>query len=441
MKINFMRSTLLLIIIAIVCFLPLGTKNALGVTEDGNSNSTQQPAFGEMDVFTPIVFSVLAPPVPVKGSDGLYYIVYELFVTNSNRFEWEVLSVEVLDGDASGRVLQTVSGEEVKNKMRFVGTRQPTDSLEPAQSGLIFMAFSVENKEDIPSSLLHRLTITSPGGLPDQIVSMLALPEGQDKLKEFGAPVSISSDSAVVLGPPLGGSGWIAANGCCNSITHMRSDLPMNGYLYISQRFAIDWMKADKDNRLYVGDPQNLKSWFGYNQDVLAVADARVVTVVDKYKDQTPFILPTKTGAITIEEIDGNHIVLELANGQYVFYAHLKPGSVKVKEGDLVKRGDIIAKLGNTGNTSAPHLHLHVMETPLTIGSNGLPYTFDEYNLTGRTSEESFFDEGLEDNTPFVDEETGLIKGNSVDVLPVNIPGQHNEDLPLDLSIVEFPEI
>ena len=439
MKINFIKLTLPLIIIATVFFFQIESNNSLGVTEDGNSNSTQQSNFGEEDVFTPIVLSVLAPPVPVKGSDGLYHIVYELFLTNSNRFEWEVLSVDVLDGDLNGRVLHTVSGEEVENKMRFVGTRQPTDSLEPAQSGLIFIAFSVEGKENIPDSLLHRLTITSPGGLPEQIVSILALPKGQDKLVEFGAPVKIGSNSAVVLGPPLRGPGWVAANGCCDSVTHMRSDLPMNGKIYISQRFAIDWMKANKDNRLYVGDPQNLKSWFGYDQDVLAVADARVVTVVDEYQDQTPFILPTDVDGITIQAIDGNHIVLELENGQYVFYAHLKQWSTKVKEGDLVKRGDVIAKLGNTGNTSAPHLHLHVMETPLTIGSNGLPYTFKEYNLMGRTTEESFFDQGLEDNTPFIDEKTGLIKGNSIDVLPVNMPGPHSGDLPLDLRIVEFP--
>ena len=152
-----------------------------------------------------------------------------------------------------------------------------------------------------------------------------------------------------------------------------------------------------------------------------------------------PFVLPTQAGAITVEEIDGNHIVLELPDGQYVFYAHLKPRSVKVKEGDSVKKGDVIANLGNTGNTSAPHLHLHVMETPLTIGSNGLPHTISQYKLLGVTSEESFFDSGLEDNTPFVDEETGVIEGNSIDIEPVDKPSVQKGTLPLDLRVVEFP--
>lgn len=360
-------------------------------------------------------------------------------MTNSNRFDWTVLKLETLKGYTDGPVLYSVSGDDIDKKMRLIGTRQPTDSLEPAQSGIMFIAFSVDNEEQIPGSLLHRLTITSTDGLPAQITSMLDLPENQTSLSFFGAPTQVSTNAPVVLGPPLRGSGWIAANGCCDSNTHMRSDLPMNGSLYISQRFAIDWMKANEDNRLYEGDPKDLNNWFGYDQDVLAVSDARVVSVVDKYKDQTPFVLPTETGAITVEEIDGNHIVLELPNGQYVFYAHLKPGSVSVKSGDTVKKGDVIAKLGNTGNTSAPHLHLHVMETPLTIGSNGLPHTFSQYKLLGKTTDESFFDDGLEDNTPFVDEETGLIEGNVIKVLPVDIPGEQSENLPLNLRVVEFP--
>jgi len=433
MKGNIQRLMVLLVFILALFFSYAGCKETRG----GNMN--EDFISGAENAFTPLVLSLLAPPVPVLGSDGLYHFVYELFLTNSNTFEWEVLSVEVLDGDVDGQVLDTVTGEGIQDKLRLAGTRQPTDSLEPAQSGLIFMTFAVESKEDIPDALLHRLTVTVPGGLPERIISLLELPDGQDELVEIGAPVELGGEEVVVLSPPLEGSGWVAVNGCCNSITHVRSDLSVNGKIHISQRFAIDWLKVDEDNRLFVGDPQNLDSWFGYNQNVLAVADAQVVTVVDKFPDQTPFILPADTGAITLEEIDGNHVVLALQNGQFVFYAHLIPGSITVEEGDFVNRGDVIAHLGNTGNSGAPHLHLHVMETPSTLGSNGLPYNFDEYNLLGRTTEESFFEQGLEDTTPFVDEETGLIEGNTIDVLPVNIPGEHNGDLPLDLRIVEFP--
>ena len=433
MKGNIKGLTVLLFCVFAV-FLSYG-----GCNESNGSNISDNVIEAGENAFTPVVLSVQAPPIPVEGSDGLYHFVYELFLTNSNTFEWQVLSVEVLDGDADGQVLDMVTGEEVMDKMQQVGTRQPVDSLIPSQSGLIFMTFTVENKEDIPKRLVHRLTVTVPRGLPERIISLLDLPDGQDDIVETGARVDVGGDDVVVLGPPLEGPGWVAVNGCCNSITHVRSDLSINGEIFISQRFAVDWIKVNEDNRLFEGDPQDLNNWFGYNQNVLAVANAQVVRVEDKFEDQIPFILPTETGAITIEEIDGNHLVLALENGQFVFYAHLKPGSITVEEGDFVNKGEVIALLGNTGNTSAPHLHIHVMETPSSLGSNGLPYTYNQYNLLGRTTEQSFFEQGLEDTTPFVDEETGLIEGNTIDVLPVNMPGPHSGDLPLDLRIVEFP--
>lgn len=414
------------------------TTNSSDLQTDIKTAVIDTANFDTENALTPIVTSVLAPPVPVLGSDGRYHLTYELFLSNSNTFEWEVLSIEVLDGGPDGKVLDTISGDEVMNKMQLVGTRERTTSLEPTQSGLVFITFTVDNKENIPDSLIHKLTITVPGGLPEFIISFMELPEGQESISEFGANVEVDNTEVFVFGPPLEGPGWVAVNGCCDSITHVRSDLAVNGSIFISQRYAIDWMQVDAENRLYVGDPQDLDSWTGYGKNILAVSDAQVVRVLDKFPDQVPFILPTEAGAITLEQIDGNHVILALPNGQFAFYAHLKPGSITVKEGDMVTKGQVIAKLGNTGNTSAPHLHLHIMETASSLGSNGLPHVFEEYTLVGKTTEESFFDNGLEDNTPFVDEETGAIIGNSIEVLPTDTIGTHMEDLPLNLRIVDF---
>ncbi len=425
-------------------FLPLALILAVfftyGGCHDSNGNNMGNINSDTENVFTPVVASVLAPPVPVKGSDRKFHITYEINLTNSNTFDWEVVSIEVLDGHPDGQVLKVIAGDEVMDKMQFLGTRVPTNILLPTQSALVYVTFTVPSEEDIPGTLIHKLTITVPGGLPEFITMFLELPEDQEDISTFVAPVDVNKSDVFVFGPPLEGPGWVVANGCCDAITHVRSNLAVNGENHISQRYAIDWLKIDEDNRLYVGDPQNLDSWAGYNQNVLAVSDAQVVRVVNKFPDQVPFILPAAVGAITLEEIDGNHVILALPNGQFVFYAHLKPGSVTVEEGDFVTKGQVIAKLGNTGNTSAPHLHLHSMETASSLGSNGLPHVFDEYNLIGKTTDESFFDEGLEDNTPFVDEETDLIIGNSIAVLPVALPGDHKNDLPLNLRIVEFPQ-
>lgn len=409
------------------------------VASETKNASMSDTSFDTENAFTPIVMSVLAPPVPVKGSDEQYHITYELNLTNSNTFDWEIVSIEVLDGHPDGEVLKVIKGEEVMDKIQLLGTREFTNTLIPTQSALAYITFTVPSQEDIPESLIHKITQTVPGGLPEFITMFLELSEDQEDISTFLAPVDINNMGVFVFGPPLEGSGWVAVNGCCDSITHVRSNLAVNGENHISQRYAIDWMQADSENRLYVGDPQKLESWTGYGKNILAVSDAQVVRVVDKFQDQVPFILPAQVGAITLEEIDGNHIILALPNGQFAFYAHLKPGSITVKEGEMVTKGQVMAQLGNTGNTSAPHLHLHIMETASSLGSNGLPHVFEQYNLLGKTTDHSFFDVGLEDNTPFVDEETGVVIGNSIDIVPVTIPGTHTEDLPLNLSIVNFP--
>ena len=76
----------------------------------------------------------------------------------------------------------------------------------------------------------------------------------------------------------------------------------------------------------------------------------------------------------------------DIGDGNYAFYAHLKTGSVKVKPGDQLTTGQVIANLGNTGNTDAPHLHFHVMSTPDPLRSNGLPFVFESYKLDGRVA-------------------------------------------------------
>ena len=78
------------------------------------------------------------------------------------------------------------------------------------------------------------------------------------------------------------------------------------------------------------------------------------------------------------------NLVRERKNGNYAFYAHLKPDSLKVKPGDQLKAGQVIAALGNSGNSDAPHLHFHVMDGPDPLASNGLPFVFKSFRLTSR---------------------------------------------------------
>jgi murein DD-endopeptidase MepM/ murein hydrolase activator NlpD len=172
-----------------------------------------------------------------------------------------------------------------------------------------------------------------------------------------------------------------------------------------------------------VGNPKDVKNYFAYGQEVLAVADATVVRAMDRFADLVPGPLPP---SIPLQEADGNHLILDLGNGRFALYAHLQPGSLQVQVGDRVRRGQILARVGNTGNTTAPHLHFHVMSGPSSLASDGLPYVIDTFDLVGRVGSTVEFDKAEREGTPLA-------------IQNVEIAGRHRHELPLDLSVVNFP--
>ena len=78
--------------------------------------------------------------------------------------------------------------------------------------------------------------------------------------------------------------------------------------------------------------------------------------------------------AITLDNVVGNYVVLDLGPRHFALYAHVQPGSLKVKVGAQVKTGQVLALLGNSGNCDAPHLHFHLMDANSTLGGEGTPY-------------------------------------------------------------------
>jgi len=383
--------------------------------------SIEQNASAEQPntVFTPVVVSVLNAPDPVKGSDGMYHLVYELEALNATGLAWTIDSVQVL-GD--GKSIAVVNGEELDNRMELIKDRSPSTTIQPGESAVIFVHVPLD-KGTVPANLSHRVTFSVPNGIPEGFKNFAGIPAESEVYTYMTGVTPVGSSEAIVISPPLEGDDWIAADGCCDSTRHIRAMMPINDRLHVAQRFAIDWETINKDKRIYAGDSKDVKSYFAYGKNILAVADAKVVTAVDKYDDQVPGGLPA---GMTLEEADGNHIVLDLGGGKYALYAHLKPGSVKVREGDTVKRGQVMAQVGNTGNTTAPHLHFHIMDGPSTLGSNGLPYVIDSFEVTGKVPSTEAFDKAEAEGTP-------------LEIIVVDKVGTHENELPLDQRVVNFP--
>ena len=172
----------------------------------------------------------------------------------------------------------------------------------------------------------------------------------------------------------------MAGSGPGNDSHHRRQLLLLEGSLHLSSRFAIDWMRL-KNSEGSTGDKQDNRSYFSYDEPVLSVSDAKVVSTRDGIPENIPghFGKGKIAVAMSYDNIYGNMIVLDLGDGQYAYYGRLKPGSIRVKEGDRVRRGQVIGRIGNTGSSFEPHLHFEITTSNSASRGEGLPYALDAY--------------------------------------------------------------
>src|SRR5437763_11653613 len=369
------------------------------------------------DVFTPVIASTLSLEAhPIRGTDGAYHVVYELQLTNTKSLPATIRSIDVLAGANGSEIITSFSGAYLLKRLRTLAPEPAKDAtIEPNAARLFYIELTFGDAAHIPKILEHRVHLigaANPGAAKPQ------------PLEYVVAPLRIADDKPLSIGPPIAGAGWVAANGCCNpGIVHRGSVLSINGALYDAQRFAIDWMRFDEQGRLVHGDLSDVHSYTCYGAEVLAVADGKVVGMLNDLDDQKPGKLPDPD-TMTIDTVDGNLVVLDIGGGYFAFYAHLQKKSVTVRVGDQVKKGAVIGKLGNSGNTSGPHLHFHVMTGPSVLGSNGVPYVIDTFNLAGQIDMAAF------DAAP--DLTGNLGKGS------LGKAERHEREFPLNLNIIDF---
>jgi murein DD-endopeptidase MepM/ murein hydrolase activator NlpD len=142
------------------------------------------------------------------------------------------------------------------------------------------------------------------------------------------------------------------------------------------QRHAWDIL-VWKNGGTHRGAGRRLGDYWAFGRRVLAPADARVVEAVDGLPDNVP-------GHMDPQHAAGNHVILDLGHGEYALIAHLRHGSVAVHVGDRVRSGQVIGRCGNSGNTSEPHVHIHIQDGPKLFRARGLPVEFSDYVADGR---------------------------------------------------------
>ncbi|MGE5695253.1 MAG: M23 family metallopeptidase [Candidatus Sericytochromatia bacterium] len=332
---------------------------------------TPSPAPTGPAVATPVVGSVLAVPMPVAGTDGKTHLAYELLLTNAISQELTLTSVAAVAGDKD---LLTLSGDDLANSTRRLGNPSPTATLRPSETARVWLDVALDESAGIPSDISHTVGITVAEPVPPVI---------QPTMTETIAATVVDNRKPVTVSAPLTGNGWLAVNACCDMNPHRTAANPLNGALWVAERYAIDYLRLTPDGRVFNGDKADLRSYPGFGADVHAVSDGTVVAAVDGLAEQVPGVTPT---GLALDQYAGNRVIQDIGGGNFVMYAHLQTGSVKVKAGDRLTTGQPLGNVGNTGNTDAPHLHFQLMNSSDPLRSNGLPFAFERFRLDARVA-------------------------------------------------------
>jgi hypothetical protein len=342
----------------------------------------------------------------VLGSDGRQHVEYELLLTNAS-FPPATETVKKVEALSDGKVLVSLSGARLAAVMRAFDSKNLGPKLSPGVAAWVIMDLSFPRGARLPERIVHRITIAQQP--PSEVIATTYM----------AAPTRVSRGEAVVVAPPLRGPGWVIGNGCCAAPTSHRSGvLAINGALHNGERFAIDFFQLSPAGTVSVKPRDRLSSYPYFGDEVLSATAGRVVDVLDRLPDgPISFDLPP----ITAADAGGNHVVVAMGDGRYAYYAHLQPGSVRVKVGDRVSVGQTLGLLGNSGNSNVPHLHFQVMSGPTPLASNGIPFRFS-----------SFREQGTLENFAQV-----LVLGAKARIAPTP-RGTHRNELPLNNEVVDF---
>ncbi|MGI9607010.1 MAG: M23 family metallopeptidase [Acidimicrobiales bacterium] len=233
------------------------------------------------------------------------------------------------------------------------------------------------------AELLVFMWLSLPADLSNNPITHVVTMQSADAETEERLVVPIEDEDPVVLGPPLRGDNWLAANNTDES-PHSRNVEVFEGTVRIPMRYAVDFVRKGPDGNDFVGEETDNAAHHAYGEEILAVADGTIAMTIDGVPDNVPGSRPA--GPIPLDMRCGNCIILDIGDDRFVTYAHLIPGSLTMAVGDQVKKGDVLGRLGNSGNTDAPHLHFHVsqiFDTQNASGLNGraLPFLFDSFEL------------------------------------------------------------
>ena len=315
-------------------------------------------------------------PIPVPSQNGIN-LAYELELVPAEGQVPVVEKVEVLD-PATGKILYTAVGELLSALYHPASVPPPTPAEIQNGTGKLSQPrvslWFVVSPEAVPDRLSHRLTLNrTASGLPPITIT--------------GGEVAVKKDLLpVVVGSPMHGPGWMVMETTSPITHHFRAQITMNGVTRVPQRYAQDWVYLDPvSGQAAAGNATLARNYLGFGKEIFAVANGTVADASDGLAD---FETIYSAAGSTIATAAGNYVIIDLGTKKYACYAHMVNGSVRVKTGDIVKEGQVIGLMGNSGNSDIPHLHFQVVtDIPSFLGAEGYPHVYRSFNVTGEVNE------------------------------------------------------
>ena len=318
------------------------------------------------------------PRVKVAFSDVPYRteknlrIGYTLSLWEYEKDGLELQRITILDQD-TGQELQTIVKEELPRIYKGPLAADKYFTYDPLSRYYLSLQLPIPLAKEPPRNVSHRFLFKR---LSDAVETTV---EGATFAPRTG-------ESPIVIASPLKGKNMVFLNQSNNGY-HFFVLLFTQGQVFRSERYAFDMGELSDDLNGIVktgSDVTKNDSYFQYGKTIHAVAKGKVLRVRDGQPENSGnaqnLVFNTR------EDLAGNYLVQDIGGGRFAFYAHFIPGSILVKEGDVVEEGTPLAKLGNSGNSTGPHLHFHIMDGPDIFLSNGLPSVLKKYIKTGEAN-------------------------------------------------------
>jgi len=280
----------------------------------------------------------------------------------------------------AGRLVEAINAAD-HDAIRQDFAKIMSDALPPGESRAFFTGLGVQygkiRKLDPPKVigpgmavlLAHcergKLDIKIVLDGADKIIGLWFLPHTGD--------IKVPDRNAAPLRLPFDGR-WEVIWGGDTRALNRHHDVP-------NQRFAFDFVAVGDDGKAHRGKGTANEDYYAFGKEILAPGDGVVTDVIDGVRDNAP-------GSMNPYSALGNAVLIRHSEHEVSVLAHLKLGSIEVKVGDKVERGQVIGLCGNSGNSSQPHLHYHLQNTPVMQDATGIKCFFESVSLHSKDGEE-----------------------------------------------------